>query len=259
MVEQVGSDFMIVTDVNGRIVARTDLPALTGVDLSGTPLVGKAIQGESFGGVWREEDRLYHAVSVPFAVGEEILGAVVTGYEIRRRAGEGHQTLRRLRGGVLREDRGRLPGNRHHARREHYRAPGLAGYGVDAGRVRGRAPASPGGDVPGDFRAAHHGGRAASPSVSSPRSARATGSSPRFAASRGASFWWAPRDRRRRGASHFLASGIARPAPKARDGHGLDPRGRLFERRGRTRRRRDWSSGVGGSVARRAKPSGKNR
>jgi serine/threonine-protein kinase len=82
MVEQVGSDFMIVTDVNGRIVARTDIPALTGVDLSGTPLVGKAIEGESFGGVWREEDRLYHAVSVPFGVGDEILGAVVTGYQI---------------------------------------------------------------------------------------------------------------------------------------------------------------------------------
>jgi serine/threonine-protein kinase len=82
MVEQVGSDFMIVTDVDGRVVARTDIPALTGVDLSGTPLVGKAIGGESFGGVWREENRLYHAVSVPFGVGEEILGAVVTGYEI---------------------------------------------------------------------------------------------------------------------------------------------------------------------------------
>ncbi len=82
MVEQVGSDFMIVTDVDGRVVARTDIPALTGVDLSGTPLVGKAIEGESFGGVWREENRLYHAVSVPFGVGQEILGAVVTGYEI---------------------------------------------------------------------------------------------------------------------------------------------------------------------------------
>ncbi|HLE68136.1 MAG TPA: protein kinase, partial [Vicinamibacteria bacterium] len=82
MVEQVGSDFMIVTDVDGRVVARTDIPALTGVDLSATPLVGKAIEGESFGGVWREENRLYHAVSVPFGVGEEILGAVVTGYEI---------------------------------------------------------------------------------------------------------------------------------------------------------------------------------
>ncbi len=82
MIQQVGSDFMIVTDVDGRVVARTDIPALSGVDLSGTPLVGKAIEGESFGGVWREENRLYHAVSVPFGVGDEILGAVVTGYEI---------------------------------------------------------------------------------------------------------------------------------------------------------------------------------
>ncbi len=82
MVEQVGSDFMIVTDIDGKVVARTDIPALRGVDLSGTPLVGKALEGESFGGVWREEGRLYHAVSVPFGVGEEMLGVVVTGYEI---------------------------------------------------------------------------------------------------------------------------------------------------------------------------------
>jgi serine/threonine-protein kinase len=82
MVEQVGSDFMIVTDASGRLVARTDRPALAGVDLSGTPLVGKAIAGESFGGVWGEEDRLYHAVSVPFGTGDEMLGTVVTGYEI---------------------------------------------------------------------------------------------------------------------------------------------------------------------------------
>jgi serine/threonine-protein kinase len=82
MVEQVGSDFMIVTDVEGRVVARTDIPGLTGVDLSDTPLVGKALAGESFGGVFQEEDRLYHAVSVPFGVGEEMLGVVVTGYQI---------------------------------------------------------------------------------------------------------------------------------------------------------------------------------
>ncbi|MGH9321260.1 MAG: hypothetical protein ACRD3V_15420, partial [Vicinamibacteria bacterium] len=82
MVEQVGSDFMIVTDVEGKVVARTDLPALTGIDLSGTPLVGKALEGESLGGIFREENRLYHAVSVPFGVGTELLGAVVTGYEI---------------------------------------------------------------------------------------------------------------------------------------------------------------------------------
>jgi hypothetical protein len=73
MVEQVGSDFMIVTDVEGRVVARTDIPALTGVDLSDTTLVGKAIEGESFGGVWREEGA--HAYR-PSARG---ISAVVTG------------------------------------------------------------------------------------------------------------------------------------------------------------------------------------
>jgi eukaryotic-like serine/threonine-protein kinase len=82
MVAQVGSDFMIVTDFEGTVVARTDLPALAGVDLSQMPLVAKAIEGESVGGVWREENRLYHAVSVPLIVGPELLGAVVTGYAI---------------------------------------------------------------------------------------------------------------------------------------------------------------------------------
>jgi serine/threonine-protein kinase len=82
MVDQVGSDFMIVTDVEGKVVARTDIPAQTGADLAETPLVKKALEGESLGGVWQEEGRLYHAVSVPFGVGEEILGTVITGYAI---------------------------------------------------------------------------------------------------------------------------------------------------------------------------------
>ncbi len=82
MVAQVGSDFMIVTDAEGKVVARTNRPSLTGVDLSSAPLVARAIEGESEGGIWREEDRLYHAVSVPLVVGPELLGAVVTGYEI---------------------------------------------------------------------------------------------------------------------------------------------------------------------------------
>ncbi len=82
MAEQVGSDFMIVTDYEGRIVARTDVPTQSGRDLSTTPLVGYALGGESAGGVWGEDGHLYHAVSVPLLVGPELLGAVVTGYEI---------------------------------------------------------------------------------------------------------------------------------------------------------------------------------
>jgi serine/threonine-protein kinase len=82
MVEQVGSDFMIVTDAEGTVVARTDVPGAVGDDLSQTPLVASAIEGESLGGVFREENRLYHAVSNPLGVGSELLGAVVTGYGI---------------------------------------------------------------------------------------------------------------------------------------------------------------------------------
>ena len=82
MVGQVGSDFMIITDYEGSVVARTDLPALTGVNLSQDPLVADALDGYEVGGVWREADRLYHAVSVPLLVGPELIGAVVSGYEI---------------------------------------------------------------------------------------------------------------------------------------------------------------------------------
>ena len=82
MVGQVGSDFMIITDYEGRVVARTDLPALAGSDLSQDPLVGDALEGYEVGGVWRESSRLYHAVSVPLLVGPELIGAVVSGYEI---------------------------------------------------------------------------------------------------------------------------------------------------------------------------------
>ena len=82
MVGQVGSDFMIVTDYEGSVVARTDLPALIGSDLSQDPLVSDALEGYEVGGVWRESERLYHAVAVPLLVGPELIGAVVSGYEI---------------------------------------------------------------------------------------------------------------------------------------------------------------------------------
>ena len=82
MVDQVGSDFMIVTDYEGRVVARTDVPASTGLDLSEDPLVAYALDGEEVGGVWLEGTRLYHAVSIPLLFGPELIGTVVSGYEI---------------------------------------------------------------------------------------------------------------------------------------------------------------------------------
>ncbi len=82
MVEDVGSDFMIVTDYRGTVVARTDIPEQRGFDMSADPLVGYALQGDEVGGVWLEEGRLYHAVSVPLVFGPELVGTIVSGYEI---------------------------------------------------------------------------------------------------------------------------------------------------------------------------------
>jgi len=82
MVDDVGSDFMIVTDFEGRVVARTDIPQQEGVDLSEDPLVSYALEGDESGGVWLEEGRLYHAVSVPLLFGPELVGTIVSGYEI---------------------------------------------------------------------------------------------------------------------------------------------------------------------------------
>lgn len=82
MEAQLGSDFMIVTGPEGRILARTDLPIAVDQDYSERPMIGWALEGESSSGLWTEEDRLYHAVSVPLTVGPELLGTVTTAYEI---------------------------------------------------------------------------------------------------------------------------------------------------------------------------------
>ena len=82
MLQQVGSDFMIVTDSEGVVLARTDLPGRGGEDLSGTPSILYALEGESAYGVWREGEKLYHAVSVPLTVGPVTLGSITAGYQI---------------------------------------------------------------------------------------------------------------------------------------------------------------------------------
>jgi serine/threonine-protein kinase len=82
MVHQVGTDFMIVTDSEGTILARTDAPGEAGADLSKTLMVTAAIEWELAGGIWADKGNLYHAVSMPLTVGPSLLGSVVSGYAI---------------------------------------------------------------------------------------------------------------------------------------------------------------------------------
>lgn len=82
MLPQVGSDFMIITDSEGVVLARTDLPNRAGEDASEVPIIRLALEGESAGGIWREGERLDHVVAVPLTLGPEILGSVTSGYAI---------------------------------------------------------------------------------------------------------------------------------------------------------------------------------
>src|SRR6267142_6878696 len=80
--QEIKADFFIVTDPAGLVVARTDRPGAQGEDLSKDPLVKKPLEGEESAAVWRQGDRLYHAVSVPMVTGPDLKGVLVAGYGI---------------------------------------------------------------------------------------------------------------------------------------------------------------------------------
>jgi len=77
-----GADFMLATDWDGILVARTDQPGATGDDLSGDPLVLSAFEGEEAATLRLEGDRLSTAVAVPMLTGPELVGVLVAGYVI---------------------------------------------------------------------------------------------------------------------------------------------------------------------------------
>jgi serine/threonine-protein kinase len=71
--EQLGAEWVLITDAQGILQAWSDHPERSGNDMSGGALVGYALQGDSREGVWLEPtdegDRLYQTVAVPFRPG----------------------------------------------------------------------------------------------------------------------------------------------------------------------------------------------
>jgi serine/threonine-protein kinase len=80
--EELGYDFAILLDSQGRVIARTDNPNAAGQDLSRRPLVAKALSDFEGEGVWREGDRLYYAVAVAVRRDFDLFGYLVTGFAI---------------------------------------------------------------------------------------------------------------------------------------------------------------------------------
>src|SRR5688572_2223478 len=80
--QELKADFFIVTDPSGVVIARTDRPGVRGEDLSKDPLVQKPLEGEEAATVWRQGDRLFHAVSVPMVTDADLKGVLIAGYAI---------------------------------------------------------------------------------------------------------------------------------------------------------------------------------
>jgi eukaryotic-like serine/threonine-protein kinase len=74
--------FAIVVDPAGTVITRTDNPT-SRQNLSGQSLIREVIGGaRNSAGIWREGGRLYYAVAVPIAKSFEVLGYMVTAFEI---------------------------------------------------------------------------------------------------------------------------------------------------------------------------------
>jgi len=80
--QELNADFFIATDPAGVVIARTDRPTAQCEDLSKDPVVMKPLEGEESATVWRQGDKLYHAVSVPMQTGPDLKGVLVAGYGI---------------------------------------------------------------------------------------------------------------------------------------------------------------------------------
>ncbi len=77
-----GYDFAIALDPQGRVLARTDNPDAVGEDLSQRPLVKRAQEEFEATGFWKQDKRLFNAVAVPLAADQVLQGFLVAGFAI---------------------------------------------------------------------------------------------------------------------------------------------------------------------------------
>ena len=76
------ADFFIATGADGVVIARSDRPRQRRGPLEGPDRDEAAREGEESATVWRQGDRLFHAVSVPMQTGPDLKGVLIAGYAI---------------------------------------------------------------------------------------------------------------------------------------------------------------------------------
>ena len=77
-----GYDFAMTLDPQGKVVARTDNPDAVGEDLSQRPLIKRAQEEFEATGFWKQDKRLFNAVAVPLAADQILQGFLVAGFAI---------------------------------------------------------------------------------------------------------------------------------------------------------------------------------
>lgn len=80
--QELHSDFIIVTDDQGTILARTDKPTSSGQTIAQIPLITKALEGEEVSGLWIEGGNLYNAVVLPLIQQDTLVACLAVGYGI---------------------------------------------------------------------------------------------------------------------------------------------------------------------------------
>jgi HAMP domain-containing protein len=103
------ADFFIATGADGVVIARSDRPG-GGEDLSKDPVVMKPLeQGEESATVWRQGDRLFHAVAVPMTTGPDLKGVLIAGYAINEALAGDIRKLTRSEIAYLTQTGGQVP------------------------------------------------------------------------------------------------------------------------------------------------------
>jgi len=75
-------DLAVALDRDGIVLQRTDDPAAVGGDMSAAALVAAAFEESDAIGVWREGDKLYHAVAVRLAQQFDLVGCMIVALAI---------------------------------------------------------------------------------------------------------------------------------------------------------------------------------
>jgi serine/threonine-protein kinase len=80
--QDLGYDFALLVDPQGRLLVRSDDQNATGVDLSKQPLVARVMTESEASGIWHEGGKLYDAVALPLAQQFAAVAYLVAGYGI---------------------------------------------------------------------------------------------------------------------------------------------------------------------------------